>query len=188
MGDGVGGRAGRGRPLPAAAGLLLGMILLGGCGMRRYSPGTQRVPAARSSISRPSLSAAGRGGGAAPSATGASSSVAAPANAQLAPYFRPDGSATAGRRPVRVTAMDFAFAPNVILASAGRPVHLEIANTSSDAHDFSLPALGVEVALPAGRTTAVSFTPPRAGVYWFWCDLPGHSQAGMVGQVRVGAG
>lgn len=116
----------------------------------------------------------------------ASSSVGAPTAAQLAPYYRANGTAVlTSAAPVVLTANDFVFQPNTLSAKVGTRVRLQIRNVSSGTHNFTLPAFGVDASLPAGRTTTVTFTASRRGMYYFWCALPGHAQAGMVGTLTV---
>lgn len=80
------------------------------------------------------------------------------------------------------------FQPNEVRVKAGTAVTLELKNGGSLPHDLLSPGLGVDTAVeaPGGGTATVSFNAPAApGTYRFWCDQPGHAQAGMVGQVIV---
>lgn len=36
-----------------------------------------------------------------------------------------------------------------------------------------------------GETTSVTFTPESTGTFPYWCDVPGHRDAGMVGEMTV---
>jgi uncharacterized cupredoxin-like copper-binding protein len=49
------------------------------------------------------------------------------------------------------------------------------------------PSLGIQAAdIPFGTTTTLLFTAPtQPGSYQFWCAIPGHAEAGMVGEVIV---
>ncbi len=65
---------------------------------------------------------------------------------------------------------------------------MQIKNTGATAHTFIGPSMNVGVAraVPAGQTTMLSFTAPsQPGAYQFWCDVPGHAEAGMVGELIV---
>jgi uncharacterized cupredoxin-like copper-binding protein len=78
--------------------------------------------------------------------------------------------------------------PNTITAKAGDKVTLEVKNGGSTAHTFISPGLSVAngVDVPTGKTTNVTFTAPSApGAYQFWCNIPGHAEAGMVGEIIV---
>lgn len=37
----------------------------------------------------------------------------------------------------------------------------------------------------AGVTTSITFTPESTGTYPFWCDVSGHREAGMIGEMIV---
>jgi heme/copper-type cytochrome/quinol oxidase subunit 2 len=147
------------------------VLLVSGCGT-----GARQAPNPSDTSSAPSSSV--------PSA--ASSVSADQTGAQYAAYYRVNGTATlAAGAPLSMNAADFAFRPNTLTVKVGTPVHINVQNTSSEAHNFDLPAFGVNVNLPPGTTTAVTFTPTQTGTYYFWCNLPGHPQAGMVGKITV---
>jgi uncharacterized cupredoxin-like copper-binding protein len=45
----------------------------------------------------------------------------------------------------------------------------------------------LEIVLTAnGQTNQLEFTPTAAGTYEFWCTVPGHKEAGMIGKLIVG--
>jgi uncharacterized cupredoxin-like copper-binding protein len=74
------------------------------------------------------------------------------------------------------------------MAKPGDKVTLTIQNTVNTAHTFISPGLGVPTQqdVPIQKSTTVSFTAPsQAGAYQFWCNIPGHAEAGMVGEVIV---
>lgn len=158
-----------------AAALAIG-ILVGGCGT-----GARKAPF----TSATSSSTAPTSGSSAPRAS-TSGSAATSNGAEYAAYYKVNGTATVQPgSPLAMKAGDFAFSPNTLSAKAGTPVHISIENTSPEPHNFSLPAFAVSANLPAGATTAVHFTPTRAGTYYFYCNLPGHPEAGMVGKLTV---
>lgn len=77
--------------------------------------------------------------------------------------------------------------PNVILAKPGDKIDLEVRNAGNTVHTFVSPGLSVNQAdVPTQKNTTVSFSAPSApGAYQFWCNIPGHAEAGMVGEVIV---
>ena len=168
--------------LHAHAALLSGAVLsatlvLGACGA-----GTRNTPGISSGLSSSAPSSS------APSSmtSGASGASSDQTGASYAQYYKTNGTATiAAGSPLAMNANDFAFSPNTLTVKAGTPVHINVNNTSAEPHNFSLPIFGANVNLPAGTTTAVTFTPTKAGTYYFWCNLPGHAQAGMVGKLTV---
>src|SRR4029453_17947131 len=59
-------------------------------------------------------------------------------------------------------------------------------NPRPTAHNFSIDALNVSVDLPPGETKEIVVNAP-AGEYEYYCNVPGHKQAGMVGKLIVSA-
>ncbi len=118
--------------------------------------------------------------------SGTSGAGSTQTGASYAQFYKVNGTATvAAGSPLSMNANDFAFSPNTLTVKVGTKVHINVDNTAAEPHNFDLPAFGVNDNLPAGTTTAVSFTPTKAGTYYFWCNLPGHAQAGMVGKLTV---
>jgi uncharacterized cupredoxin-like copper-binding protein len=109
--------------------------------------------------------------------------------AQPAPGpFTPNGDANAASGRVTTQMTDtMKFGPNTFKAKAGQPVTVELKNAGSTVHNFFAPALGVNTPARAngGQSVTATFTAPAAGTYEFWCNEPGHAEAGMVGQVIV---
>ena len=102
--------------------------------------------------------------------------------------FSPNGEANASSGKVTSQMTDtMKFGPNTFKAKAGQAVTVELKNAGSVVHNFVAPALGVPVPAKAngGQTVSATFTAPAAGTYEFWCNEPGHAEAGMVGQVIV---
>lgn len=51
-------------------------------------------------------------------------------------------------------------------------------------HTFTIDALGINLSVPArGEDQLTYILPP--GTYTFYCDIPGHPEAGMVGELVV---
>lgn len=95
------------------------------------------------------------------------------------------GSAPSGTSVTITASDDLKFTPNVINAKPGDTVNVSVVNSGKTDHTFVVPDLKVSVQIPAGKTTQVTFTAPAAGTYAFQCDVPGHKEAGMVGQIIV---
>ena len=51
-------------------------------------------------------------------------------------------------------------------------------------HNFSIDALGIDVDIAPGATKQVVINAP-AGEYEYYCNVPGHKEAGMVGTLTV---
>ena len=85
---------------------------------------------------------------------------------------------------VKLEAVDIAFKPTELTIKANTPTKIEITNTGAAEHDFSIDELGIAVNLPPGATETVEINAP-AGTYQYYCNIPGHKEAGMVGTLTV---
>src|SRR5262245_20943947 len=98
-----------------------------------------------------------------------------------------EANGSSGRVALQMTD-NMKYGPNVIRVKAGQSVSLDLKNAGMTVHDFHAPAVGVGTAVkvdPGGSATVAFTAPAQAGSYAFWCDEPGHAQAGMTGQVIV---
>lgn len=96
----------------------------------------------------------------------------------------PTQAASAATQTVELEAGDFWFKPNTIEAKAGQPITVTVKNTSPLPHNFTIDAFKVSIYMQAGESNSVTFT-PTAGSQDFYCDLPGHRAAGMVGTLTA---
>jgi plastocyanin len=113
-----------------------------------------------------------------PGAEGAASPAAA------APAARP---APAAAQPIEIASFDIYFEPKEVTIPADTDVAVSLPNKGVSAHNFSIDALGISVDLPPGETQTVTINAP-AGTYEFYCNVPGHKEAGMVGTLVVSPG
>lgn len=91
----------------------------------------------------------------------------------------------AGDVNVTINATEFKYDPNTITASAGQKVNVTLVNKGAVKHTFVLTEANVTITADVGQTATGSFTAPAAGTYTFWCDQPGHKDAGMTGTLTV---
>ncbi|MDR7486077.1 MAG: cupredoxin domain-containing protein [Armatimonadota bacterium] len=91
----------------------------------------------------------------------------------------------AGARTVDVVATDFAFNPAEVRIRAGEVVNLRLVNQGVTAHDLVVPSQGIWLVAPTGRTAVSGFRSDVPGEYEFFCSVPGHREAGMVGRIVV---
>jgi plastocyanin len=77
-----------------------------------------------------------------------------------------------------------AFHPATLVAPSGQ-VTVSVANHDLFWHSFTIDRAAVNVDVPVGGAQRVSFTVPP-GRYQFYCRVPGHRQAGMVGTLEAG--
>jgi glucose/arabinose dehydrogenase/plastocyanin len=83
-----------------------------------------------------------------------------------------------------VTMVDIAFDPADLAIPANTDVTITLPNTGAALHTFTIDELGVDVEVAAGDTGTVTINAP-AGTYEFYCSVPGHKEAGMVGTLTV---
>lgn len=93
------------------------------------------------------------------------------------------GQAGGGSAAITVEATEFQFSPKDISASAGTK-SIELKNKGSVEHDFVVDALGINVHAGPGQTQSASVE-LKPGRYEFYCSIPGHKEAGMVGTLTV---
>jgi uncharacterized cupredoxin-like copper-binding protein len=77
------------------------------------------------------------------------------------------------------------FTPGEIRVRAGETVVLRLDNTDTQGHRFDIDELNVHVLMPVNQPGLAVFTPTTPGSYRFYCDIPGHPEAGMVGTLIV---
>jgi uncharacterized cupredoxin-like copper-binding protein len=123
--------------------------------------------------------------------------------------------AASAAQQVTIKGSEFKFDPSAVTWKANQPVTLVFQNVGTVDHDVDLtamPAANVKVDLsgagniPAsasstaqqnaqagkvylyaapGKQATATFTPTTAGAYQFFCSLPGHKEAGMIGTATV---
>jgi plastocyanin len=153
---------------------LAGGLLLAACGSRAATGSPSSSPA----------------GAAKPPASSAAAIPSAAVVGQRAPGpFSANGvvNLTDGQGSVEATDT-LKWQPNVVLAKPGDKITLQLRNNGNTDHTFISPGLGLNSAQEdaPGKTVPVTFTAPSApGAYQFWCNIPGHAEAGMVGEVIV---
>jgi uncharacterized cupredoxin-like copper-binding protein len=105
---------------------------------------------------------------------------------------------------LNLTTTGMAFTPKDLSLDVGKAVKLVFKNEDSVLHDLSIDTIAVSkkvekgdkhndhgkepdlhVAADAGKTGTVEFTPKAVGTYTFYCTVPGHKDAGMVGTLTV---
>jgi len=119
---------------------------------------------------------------------------------------------SSGPEPLEVTlqAAEFRFEPSRVEVMAGQQVTITMDNMGTVEHDFVIQEIpveqsdaGSELATPghtmdemevepavhmgamARMSSSVTFVPTKPGSYEFFCAIPGHKEAGMVGMLEV---
>jgi plastocyanin len=84
-----------------------------------------------------------------------------------------------------LTAQDTKFLETNLVATSGEVLGIFVTNKDGYGHSFDVDQLGVHVALPANSTTFIAVRPTTSGSLEFYCAVPGHRDAGMVGTIAV---
>jgi uncharacterized cupredoxin-like copper-binding protein len=122
------------------------------------------------------------GASSAPAAATAEQSASTPAAEEATPAEA--AAAPAAAEPVSVVSHDIFFDPKEISIPADTDVTISLPNEGVTAHNFSIDALNVSVDIAPGATEEVVINAP-AGTYEYYCNVPGHKAAGMVGTLTV---
>jgi cytochrome c oxidase subunit 2 len=94
--------------------------------------------------------------------------------------------ASGGQAPApTVNLEDIKFDPPSLTIPANTPVTVTLVNKGASVHTFDIDALKVNSGdVQPGATTTVTINAP-AGTYQYYCAIPGHKEAGMVGTLTV---
>jgi plastocyanin len=95
----------------------------------------------------------------------------------------PAESAPAALGDVVLTSSGVAFSRTNLVTAEGS-VTVRLSNEDLFWHTFTVDELQVDLAVPVGATRSITFEAP-AGLYRFYCRVPGHPEAGMVGTLEV---
>ncbi|HEX5993378.1 MAG TPA: cupredoxin domain-containing protein [Thermomicrobiales bacterium] len=119
----------------------------------------------------------------APQATPAEQAAAA-TPAEPVAAASPAAVEAAAAQTVDIVAYDIYFEPKEVTIPANTDITFMIANDGVAPHNFSIDELGIDIDLPAGETQETVINAP-AGEYEYYCNVPGHKEAGMVGKLIV---
>jgi plastocyanin len=85
---------------------------------------------------------------------------------------------------VTVESYDIYFEPTELSIPADTDVMVQLPNAGVTLHNFSIDELGISVDIAPGATEETVINAP-AGTYEFYCNVPGHKPAGMLGTLTV---
>jgi uncharacterized cupredoxin-like copper-binding protein len=103
----------------------------------------------------------------------------------------PQAEAAAGVSPEALAQLPalrtahYTFDQAELRAKVGQTVALRLENNDAGAHSFDIDAFNIHAPMPAGKIALAFFTPSAPGTYTFYCRIPGHTEAGMVGTLIV---
>ncbi len=101
------------------------------------------------------------------------------------PEASPSASPVAGEGDVTVAMIDIAFEPTEFTITADTDVVVSLPNEGVLEHNFTIEELGIaSETILGGESTSVTINAP-AGAYEYFCSVPGHREAGMVGTLTV---
>lgn len=94
-----------------------------------------------------------------------------------------------GGKIFNVETSEFTFTPNKFEAKAGEKLTFKITNKGVLDHSFSITgpdgAVVGRVDVRIGNPALLNFAPSKAGAYQIICDVPGHTESGMVGTLTA---
>ena len=85
---------------------------------------------------------------------------------------------------LEVESYDIYFEPDQLSIPADTDVTVSLPNAGVTLHNFSIDELGISVDIAPGATEETVINAP-AGEYEYYCNVPGHKPAGMVGTLTV---
>jgi uncharacterized cupredoxin-like copper-binding protein/mono/diheme cytochrome c family protein len=94
------------------------------------------------------------------------------------------GEAPAPATAQNVTSFDIYFEPAEVTIPANTDVPFTLPNDGAAAHNFSIDELGISIDQAPGSTEETVINAPP-GTYEYYCNVPGHKAAGMVGTLIV---
>lgn len=82
--------------------------------------------------------------------------------------------------------IDIAYTQTELVVPANTEITINLVNNGAAVHTFTIDELDVASGdLASGETSSVTFDTGEPGEYEFYCSIPGHREAGMVGTLTV---
>ncbi|MBS3113376.1 cupredoxin domain-containing protein [Candidatus Woesearchaeota archaeon] len=85
---------------------------------------------------------------------------------------------------IKMDAFSMGFSPSTLMAKKGDKIILEIINKDIT-HAFDIDVFNIHEILKPGEVKMVEFVADTKGVFQFYCQVPGHSEAGMNGKLMI---
>lgn len=96
----------------------------------------------------------------------------------------PEATPAAAGAEEEVVSIDIDFVPEELTIPADTDVTVSLPNEGVTLHNFAIDELGIDVDIDPGATEETTINAP-AGEYEYYCNVPGHKAAGMVGTLFV---
>ena len=88
--------------------------------------------------------------------------------------------------PLEVALKELKIEPAVLQADAGAPISITVTNEGTTDHNFGVVGHGKSDMLGPGESTVLELGSLEPGTYETICEVPGHAEGGMKGQLVVG--
>jgi plastocyanin len=89
-------------------------------------------------------------------------------------------------KTLTIVAEDILWNPSQFEAEVGQEVQITLRNDGALDHNFVSEEMEINILLSPGEVQIVSFVVSEAGTLSYICNIPGHEEAGMVGEIVVG--
>jgi plastocyanin len=93
-------------------------------------------------------------------------------------------AASPGGEGATITMVDMAFEPSEFSISPDTPTPVAFSNQGAALHNFTIDELAIDVDVEPASTEDTDINAPQ-GTYTFYCNVPGHRDAGMEGTLTV---
>ena len=110
--------------------------------------------------------------------------VAQESSPEASPEASPAATPAAGDNEVTVESYDIYFEPEELSIPADTDVTVKLPNKGVTLHNFSIDELDIDVDIEPGAEEETIINAP-AGEYEYYCNVPGHKPAGMLGTLTV---
>ena len=107
------------------------------------------------------------------------------ASPAASPGASPMASPAAGGSSFALQAIDIDWNPKALSVPADTDVVVTVTNTGFMQHNFVIDELSISTDLLNGGDSVDVMINAPAGSYMFYCSVPGHKDAGMVGTLTV---
>ena len=95
------------------------------------------------------------------------------------------GTAAGAPSSLDLSASEFKFSASDLKIDGAGQLTVTLQNKGVVEHDFSIEGVPGKAAAKPGETGKGTFNIAKPGTYTFFCSLPGHKDAGMVGTLTV---
>lgn len=164
-------------------------IVLAACGSgdeNEVEPTVTRIPDAANApvLTANGGSPAADDAAASPAAAEGDEAAASPGAAESSPAAGAPSTGGPEAATFEVVSQDIFFEPEALTIPADTAVVVSLPNQGAAPHNFSIDELGIDVDQSPGQEQEIEINAP-AGEYEYYCNVPGHREAGMIGTLTV---